>query len=80
MPKGQIGRLPQRRRRGGAPAARRPRRRERPAGQIVADGPCHEVLADDEVLAARDVELPAGFDLAAIARRPRPLAAPLAQR
>jgi cobalt/nickel transport system ATP-binding protein len=49
------------------------------AGRIVGDGPCHEILADDALLAAHDLELPAGFDLAAIERRPRPLAAPLAR-
>jgi cobalt/nickel transport system ATP-binding protein len=49
------------------------------AGRIVGDGPCHEILADDALLAAHDLELPAGFDLAAIGRRPRPLAAPLAR-
>jgi len=46
------------------------------AGRIVGDGPCHEILADGELLAAHDLELPAGFDLAAIERRSRPLAAP----
>jgi cobalt/nickel transport system ATP-binding protein len=32
-------------------------------GRIVADGPCHEILADQDLLAAHDLELPAGFDL-----------------
>jgi cobalt/nickel transport system ATP-binding protein len=42
------------------------------AGRVVADGPCEDVLADGPLLAAYDLELPAGFDLAAISRRPRP--------
>ncbi len=42
------------------------------AGRIVADGPCHEVLADTELLAAHDLELPAGFDLLLVEPRPRP--------
>ncbi|MDP2711877.1 MAG: ABC transporter ATP-binding protein [Solirubrobacteraceae bacterium] len=41
-------------------------------GRIVGDGPCHEILADDELLAAHDLELPAGFDLSAVATRSRP--------
>jgi len=45
------------------------------AGRIVGDGPCHEILGDGELLAAHDLELPAGFDLAAIERRARPTAA-----
>jgi cobalt/nickel transport system ATP-binding protein len=32
-------------------------------GQIVADGGCHELLADEELLARHDLELPAGFAL-----------------
>ena len=40
-------------------------------GRIVGDGPCHEILADGELLAAHDLELPAGFELASILRRPR---------
>jgi cobalt/nickel transport system ATP-binding protein len=32
-------------------------------GRIVADGPCADVLADEDLLAAHDLELPAGFDL-----------------
>ena len=39
------------------------------AGRIVGDGPCDEILADAELLAAHDLELPAGFDLDRIARR-----------
>ena len=41
-------------------------------GRVVADGPCHEVLADAALLAAHDLELPAGFDLARVERRPNP--------
>jgi cobalt/nickel transport system ATP-binding protein len=33
------------------------------AGRIVADGPCHAVLRDAELLAQHDLELPAGWDL-----------------
>jgi cobalt/nickel transport system ATP-binding protein len=33
------------------------------AGRIVADGPTHELLRDEQLLAAHDLELPAGFDL-----------------
>ena len=33
------------------------------AGRIVADGPCREILGDDALLAAHDLELPDGFDL-----------------
>jgi cobalt/nickel transport system ATP-binding protein len=36
-------------------------------GRIVADGPCEEVLDDEALLSAHDLELPAGFDLARIA-------------
>ena len=36
------------------------------AGRIVADGPCLELLADSELLAAHDLELPEGFDLSAL--------------
>jgi len=43
-------------------------------GRVVADGPCDAVLADRELLARHDLELPAGFDPAAITRRPRPAA------
>jgi cobalt/nickel transport system ATP-binding protein len=43
-------------------------------GVIVGDGPCHEILADTELLAAHDLELPAGFDLGQVQRRPHPSA------
>jgi cobalt/nickel transport system ATP-binding protein len=33
------------------------------AGTIVADGPCADVLGDEALLAAHDLELPEGFDL-----------------
>jgi cobalt/nickel transport system ATP-binding protein len=42
------------------------------AGVVAADGPCDEILADHELLAAHDLELPAGFDVDRIERRPRP--------
>jgi cobalt/nickel transport system ATP-binding protein len=41
-------------------------------GRIVADAECHELLADEELLASHDLELPAGFALDRIERRPRP--------
>jgi cobalt/nickel transport system ATP-binding protein len=34
-------------------------------GRIAADGPCSEILADEDLLAEHDLELPVGFDLAA---------------
>ena len=42
------------------------------AGRIVADAPCHELLADPGLLAAHDLELPAGFDIDRVELRPRP--------
>jgi cobalt/nickel transport system ATP-binding protein len=39
------------------------------AGRIVADGRCTEILRDEALLAAHDLELPAGFDAALLARR-----------
>ena len=47
------------------------------AGRVVADGSTDEILADPALLAAHDLELPAGFDLSRIERRPRPYAAGL---
>jgi cobalt/nickel transport system ATP-binding protein len=41
-------------------------------GRIVADADCHELLADSELLARHDLELPAGFALERVTRRPRP--------
>lgn len=38
-------------------------------GRVVADGPAAAVLDDDDLLAAHDLELPAGFDLAVLAAR-----------
>ena len=35
-------------------------------GRIVADAPCAELLRDEELLAAHDLELPTGFDLALV--------------
>ncbi len=40
-------------------------------GRIVADGPCEEILEDDDLLAAHDLELPAGFDPSRVRRRGR---------
>ena len=42
------------------------------AGRIVADSACEQVLADEDLLARHDLELPAGFELERIERRPRP--------
>ena len=48
------------------------------AGRIVADGPCLEILGDEALLAAHDLELPDGFDLSRLSRpaslRSRPAA------
>ena len=33
------------------------------SGRIVADGPCPDILADTDLLAEHDLELPEGFDL-----------------
>jgi cobalt/nickel transport system ATP-binding protein len=43
-------------------------------GRVVADGRCHELLVDAALLAAHDLELPAGFDLERVAPRGRPRA------
>ncbi|MGE5635569.1 MAG: energy-coupling factor ABC transporter ATP-binding protein [Nocardioidaceae bacterium] len=48
------------------------------AGRVVADGPCREILSDGELLAANDLELPAGFDLGRVELRPRPGTVPAA--
>jgi cobalt transport protein ATP-binding subunit len=45
------------------------------AGRVVADGPCRSILGDPELLAAHDLELPAGFALERVELRPRPAAA-----
>lgn len=41
-------------------------------GRVVADGPCHTLLANAELLAANDLELPRGFDLERVDPLPRP--------
>jgi cobalt/nickel transport system ATP-binding protein len=38
-------------------------------GRVVADRPCVELLGDEALLAAHDLELPAGFDLARVPLR-----------
>ena len=45
------------------------------AGRIAADGDCRALLADAALLAAHDLELPAGCDLDRIALRGQPRAA-----
>ena len=47
------------------------------AGRVAADGPCRELLADRELLAAHDLEWPPGFDLDAVPE-PHAAGAPLA--
>ncbi len=44
-------------------------------GRVTADGPCAALLADAELLARHDLELPAGFIPAGVTRRPRPTCA-----
>ena len=39
-------------------------------GRIVADGPCRELLADEALLAAHDLELPEGYVLARVQLQP----------
>jgi cobalt/nickel transport system ATP-binding protein len=41
-------------------------------GRVVGDGPSEQLLADGALLASHDLELPAGFDLERIERRPHP--------
>jgi cobalt/nickel transport system ATP-binding protein len=41
-------------------------------GRVVADDDCDAVRADPELLARHDLELPSGFDLARMRRRPHP--------
>ncbi|MBA3407514.1 MAG: hypothetical protein H0U06_05540 [Solirubrobacterales bacterium] len=41
-------------------------------GRVVGDGPCEHILADERLLSAHDLELPAGFDLRRVRRRSRP--------
>jgi cobalt/nickel transport system ATP-binding protein len=41
-------------------------------GRVMADGPCHELLGDEALLAEHDLELPAGFDLDRVDLLPRP--------
>ena len=45
------------------------------AGRIVADGRCTDILRDEDLLAAHDLELPAGFDPRALVERAGQLAA-----
>jgi cobalt transport protein ATP-binding subunit len=47
------------------------------AGRVAADGPCRDLLADRELLAAHDLEWPPGFDLQAVPE-PGPAKRPLA--
>ena len=49
-------------------------------GRIVADGATDDVLADEDLLAAHDLELPAGFDLERVQRRARPAGEPISPR
>jgi len=50
------------------------------AGRIVADGPTREILEDEQLLAANDLELPEGFSLRSLPASPRsrPAASPSA--
>ena len=50
------------------------------SGRIVGDGPCHRILGDSRFLAGHDLELPAGFAIERVARRPRPGSAPVTAR
>lgn len=48
------------------------------AGRIVADGPTLDLLADEQLLVAHDLELPEGFDLSRLPRRAWPRSRPAA--
>jgi cobalt/nickel transport system ATP-binding protein len=48
------------------------------SGQIAADGPCARILANEPLLAAHDLELPAGFDPGRVARSSGQLLRPAA--
>jgi len=48
------------------------------AGRVVADGPTPEILADEALLAAHDLELPEGFDLTRLLRTASPRCRPAA--
>jgi len=48
------------------------------AGRVVADGPTPEILADEALLAAHDLELPEGFDLTRLLRPASPRSRPAA--
>ena len=41
------------------------------AGRIVADAPTREILRDEDLLAAHDLELPEGFSLSLLTPTPR---------
>ena len=41
------------------------------AGRIVADAPTHEILRDEDLLTAHDLELPEGFSLSLLTPTPR---------
>ena len=48
------------------------------AGRIVADGPTHDLLRDEQLLAEHDLELPDGFDLSLLSRPASPRSRPAA--
>jgi cobalt/nickel transport system ATP-binding protein len=48
------------------------------AGRIVADGPTLDILADEHLLAAHDLELPDGFDLTRLSPSASPRCRPAA--
>jgi cobalt/nickel transport system ATP-binding protein len=50
------------------------------AGRVVADGTCERILDDERLLAAHDLELPAGFVPGRVQRRPRPTGASVPAR